>query len=206
LRHGQDGQTVGIPVGPDASRYVAEVIGAAIDAEFVRRGGAADTTVIRHVDDVWIGADTHAEAEAALWRYRESIRAFELDINESKTRIYSDDFQFSDSWPTDIAAKIEFALASPARGHCTKVSFTYAKRERIANERMQWSRTGLPFERTLSKVTLRPWKQCHKLVIGALGRAERVLRIGERTVHRMHKGPRAALTRHHGLGIPFVRE
>ncbi|WP_260596566.1 RNA-directed DNA polymerase [Sphingomonas endolithica] len=115
LRHGQDGQTVGIPVGPDASRYVAEFIGAAIDAEFVSRGGAADSTVIRHVDDVWIGADTHAEAEAALWRYRESIRAFELDINESKTRIHSDDFQFSDSWPTDIAAKIEFALASPVR-------------------------------------------------------------------------------------------
>lgn len=115
LRHGQDGQTIGIPVGPDASRYVAELIGAAIDAEFVSRGGAEETTVIRHVDDVWIGANTHAEVEAALWRYRESIRAFELDINESKTRIHSDDFEFSDSWPTDIASKIEFALASPTR-------------------------------------------------------------------------------------------
>lgn len=115
LRHGQDGQTIGIPVGPDASRYVAEIIGTAIYTEFVARGGAGGSTVIRHVDDVWIGADTHAEAEAALWRYREAIRAFELDINEAKTRIHSDDFQFSDSWPTDVAAKIEFALDSPNR-------------------------------------------------------------------------------------------
>jgi hypothetical protein len=115
LRHGQDGQTVGIPVGPDASRYVAEIIGTAIDNEFMSRGGAGTSTVIRHVDDVWIGADTHAEAEAALWRYRESIRSFELDINEAKTRIHSDDFQFSDSWPTDVAAKIEFALDSVSR-------------------------------------------------------------------------------------------
>ena len=115
LRHGQDKQTIGIPVGPDASRYVAECIGTAIDAEFVERGGAAGSTVIRHVDDIWIGADTHAEAEAALWRYRESIRAFELDINEAKTRIHSNDFQFSDSWPSDVASRIEFALDSPSR-------------------------------------------------------------------------------------------
>ena len=115
LRQGQDGQTIGIPVGPDASRYVAEILATAIDAEFMMRGGANGITVLRHVDDVWIGADTHAEAEAALWRYRESIRAFELDINETKTRIYANDFPFSESWPTDIATRIETALGSPGR-------------------------------------------------------------------------------------------
>lgn len=115
LRAGQDGQTVGIPVGPDASRYIAEVIGTAIDREFVSRGGATDCAVLRHVDDVWIGADSHAKAEAALWKYREAIRAFELDINEAKTQIYSESFRFSDSWPTDLASRIEFALDSPSR-------------------------------------------------------------------------------------------
>lgn len=115
VRAGQDGQTIGIPVGPDASRYIAEVICTAIDQEFVSRGGAADCAVLRHVDDVWIGADSYAKAEAALWKYREAIRAFELDINESKTRIYSESFRFSDSWPTDVASRIEFALDSPSR-------------------------------------------------------------------------------------------
>lgn len=38
LRAGQDGQTVGIPVGPDSSRYIAELIGTAIDLEFIDRG------------------------------------------------------------------------------------------------------------------------------------------------------------------------
>lgn len=115
LRAGQDGQTIGIPVGPDASRYIAEVICTAIDQEFVSRGGAADCAVIRHVDDVWIGAGSHEKAEAALWKYREAIRTFELDINESKTHIYSENFHFSDSWPTDVASRIEFALQSPSR-------------------------------------------------------------------------------------------
>jgi hypothetical protein len=115
LRSGQDGQTIGIPVGPDASRYIAEIIGTAIDQEFINRGGQECCDVIRHVDDVWIGADTHADAETALWRYREAIRSFELDINDAKTAIFSNNFTFSDIWPSDIASKFEFAIASNER-------------------------------------------------------------------------------------------
>lgn len=88
LRCGQDGQTIGIPVGPDVSRLVAEGIFSAIDAEFAAKCKVADCDVIRHVDDIWIGANSHADAEEALWRYREAIRSFELDINENKTHIY----------------------------------------------------------------------------------------------------------------------
>jgi Reverse transcriptase (RNA-dependent DNA polymerase) len=113
LRRGQDGQTVGIPVGPDASRVIAEVISAAIDAEFNQRKDV-DCVVLRHVDDVWIGANSHAEAERALWRYREAIREYELDINENKTRIYGDNFRFSDGWPTEVASQLEYAIDSPA--------------------------------------------------------------------------------------------
>jgi hypothetical protein len=115
IRNGQDGQTVGVPVGPDMSRVFAEVIGTAIDLEFSQRLDGIDCTVIRHVDDVWIGANSHADAERALSRYREAIREFELDINENKTRIYSEDFSFSDFWPSDISGQIEFAIGSPAR-------------------------------------------------------------------------------------------
>lgn len=115
IRSGQDGQTVGVPVGPDMSRVFAEVIGTAIDLEFERRLDGIDCTVLRHVDDVWIGANSHADAERALSRYREAIREFELDINENKTRIYSEDFSFSDFWPSEISGQIEFAIGSPGR-------------------------------------------------------------------------------------------
>lgn len=115
LRCGQDGQTIGIPVGPDVSRLVAEGIFSAIDAEFAEKCKVADCDVIRHVDDIWIGANSHADAEEALWRYREAIRSFELDINENKTHIYSNDFRFTDAWPTEIAEKIDYALDSDKR-------------------------------------------------------------------------------------------
>jgi hypothetical protein len=112
LRQGQDGQTIGIPVGPDASRYVAELICNAIDSDFKDRCGSDDIVFIRHVDDVWIGAQSHADAERALWSYRNCLREFELDINENKTHIYAANFRFTDSWPSDVASRIELAVAA----------------------------------------------------------------------------------------------
>lgn len=110
LRHGQDLQTVGIPVGPDASRYIAEVIAVAIDVLFNDKHAGSDVAVLRHVDDVWIGAHSHADAEHALWRYREALREFELDINESKTRIYAEEFSYTDAWPMDVGSRLEQAI------------------------------------------------------------------------------------------------
>lgn len=113
LRCGQDGQTIGIPVGPDTSRVFAETVGTAIDLAFERRCNLEDYTAVRHVDDVWIGTNSHADAEEALSRYREAIREFELDINEAKTRIYEANFRFSDDWPTELALRFQFAIESP---------------------------------------------------------------------------------------------
>lgn len=113
LRQGQDGQTIGIPVGPDASRYIAELISTAVDREFTNRCDVNEFQLVRHVDDVWIGANTHADAERALWRYREALREFELDINESKTRIYSEDFRFSDAWPFDVSTRLDAGIDAP---------------------------------------------------------------------------------------------
>jgi hypothetical protein len=113
LRQGQDGQTIGIPVGPDASRYVAELICTSIDTDFHSRFGDTEIGFIRHVDDVWIGAQSHTDVERALWLYRNCLREFELDINESKTRIYGANFRFTDAWPSDIANRLEAALAAP---------------------------------------------------------------------------------------------
>ena len=113
LRQGQDGQTIGIPVGPDASRYVAELISTAVDSEFTRRCDIKDFGMVRHVDDIWIGAHSYTDAERALWRYRESLREFELDINEGKTHIYEANFRFTDAWPSDVASRLELALDAP---------------------------------------------------------------------------------------------
>ena len=112
IRNGQDGQTVGIPVGPDMSRVFAEIVSTAIDLEFHERIKVKDYKVLRHVDDIWIGTNSHSDAEKALSQYREAIREFELDINEYKTGIFSENFSFSNYWPAEISRQIEFAIAT----------------------------------------------------------------------------------------------
>ena len=112
LRNGQDKQTIGIPVGPDSSQVIAEVLSCAIDAIFKEKCEVEDYEVVRHVDDVWIGGNSYEDVEQALWRYREAIREFELDINENKTHIYSSNFSFVDDWPTDVSRRLDYATGT----------------------------------------------------------------------------------------------
>ena len=113
IRNGQDGQTVGIPIGPDASRVIAEIVSTAIDMEFLASPGTTNIATIRAVDDVWIGADTLSDVELGLSRYREAIRAFELDINDAKTQVFNGDFRFSDRWPSEMEQQLQQALERP---------------------------------------------------------------------------------------------
>jgi hypothetical protein len=75
FRQAKDGQTVGIPVGPDYSRYASEIIGKAIDSKFRERIGD-QCTFIRHVDDIFIGANDHDSGKSFFGRYSRSSSVF----------------------------------------------------------------------------------------------------------------------------------
>lgn len=104
LRNAQDGQTLGIPVGPDSSRVLAEILNASIDQKFALEHPNAE--FIRHVDDVWIGANTYDDAKLYLQGYRNELLEFELDINESKTKIRQNHIGITDAWPHEIDAQL----------------------------------------------------------------------------------------------------
>ena len=104
-RMSQSGQTIGIPVGPDTSRIIAELISTSIDVSFYNKYPKA--SMLRHVDDAWISADNEEEAKRILNYYRESVREYELDISEPKTRIELTSTSFEDDWPARIKDKIE---------------------------------------------------------------------------------------------------
>lgn len=110
LRQSQSRQTIGIAVGPDTSKVVAEILMSAVDADFISRSGAHAPTFIRHVDDYWIGGNSVEECERHLSNLRTSLREYELDINESKTKIISAKYVFSDDWPIDFEAELDRQL------------------------------------------------------------------------------------------------
>ena len=85
VRKGQDNQTIGIPVGPDTSRILAEIIGVSID-QYVRENlGIDQTRAFRNIDDWYIGFDNAGEAEDAIATLATGCRTFELELNADKT-------------------------------------------------------------------------------------------------------------------------
>jgi hypothetical protein len=106
IRQAQNKQTIGIPVGPDTSKIISEVLMASVDAEFLKKSGKTRPIFVRHVDDYWIAGNTHEECEKHLQNIRFALRAHELDINEMKTRIISTKYVFSEAWPYEFENEI----------------------------------------------------------------------------------------------------
>ena len=84
VRDSQDGQTLGIPIGPDSSLAVAEILGCAVDREIHRR---AKLVGFRFIDDYEFGFTTRSAAEAALAAIEIALAEFELALNPRKTSI-----------------------------------------------------------------------------------------------------------------------
>jgi hypothetical protein len=102
VRQAQSKQTLGIPVGPDSSKIIAEIVMSGVDKRMIELSGAKPPTYVRHVDDYWIGGHSHDECERYLANLRLALSDFSLDINELKTRIISTKFVFGETWPSQI--------------------------------------------------------------------------------------------------------
>lgn len=98
VRNLQDGQTLGIPTGPDASIIVAEIIGSAIDQQLQR----AKITGIRFVDDYELVFPSRAAAEAGLATLEGILAEFELAINVRKTAIHELPVELDRRWVAKI--------------------------------------------------------------------------------------------------------
>lgn len=81
----QDKQTHGIPVGPDASFLVAELILSHIDYNIQRR--IPKLSGCRYYDDYFFYCDTREEAESVLRILIEELNKFGLEVNLSKVEI-----------------------------------------------------------------------------------------------------------------------
>ncbi|CEL29323.1 RNA-directed DNA polymerase [Pseudomonas fluorescens] len=82
----QDGQTIGLPIGPDTSHIIAEIIGVSIDEAICAELGGWPKG-FRYVDDFTFFFNKREEAERALAIIIKCVSAYELQINASKTKI-----------------------------------------------------------------------------------------------------------------------
>lgn len=98
-------QTVGIPIGPETSRILAEVISSRIDSDFraVRHDLPADA-VDRLQDDWFLGLKSLEAAESALASIVGVYRSYGLDINGSKTSVARMVAHTEEAWISELGA------------------------------------------------------------------------------------------------------
>lgn len=82
---GQDGQTCGLPIGPDISYVIAELICARIDK--LMQTEFPNIKCLRRVDDIEFTCDTRDDARKLLAYFHHLLGEFELEVNNSKTEI-----------------------------------------------------------------------------------------------------------------------
>lgn len=98
-------QTVGIPIGPETSRIIAEIISSRIDENFARRCSEPPPSMIDRLQDDWtVGSSTLEGAEKILSAISACYRDYGLEINGSKTSINHILASRSESWKSEISA------------------------------------------------------------------------------------------------------
>lgn len=102
VRKSQDNQTIGIPVGPDTSRILSEIVAVAVDDHTQMHLNLSSNQAFRYVDDWYIGFDSYGESELAIETLATSCREFELEINTEKTKILHASANIDSQWPEEL--------------------------------------------------------------------------------------------------------
>ena len=98
----QDRQTIGLPIGPDTSHIIAEIIGVAIDLQLKEALNKKWPQGFRYVDDYFLFFDTREEAEICLAQLTKAINNFELQINPAKTKIVEVKELVEETWKYNL--------------------------------------------------------------------------------------------------------
>jgi hypothetical protein len=104
LQSCQSRETFGIPVGPDTSRIVAEILLAGVEADGVFASSVHGRPAFRLLDDFMIGFDEEIEARKALGALRSALWKYNLQLNDQKTAVVHSKAVFLDRWKLEFDA------------------------------------------------------------------------------------------------------
>lgn len=96
VRQGQDNQTLGIPIGPDTSLFLAEVLLSSIDQEI--NSQFQNVIGFRFVDDYCFGFKNYKDMEEVLSYLQILLRDYELGINYEKTDLLETPIPLNSEW------------------------------------------------------------------------------------------------------------
>ena len=102
LRDLSDGQTMGVPIGPDTSFLAAEIVMAAVD-ETLSSKMKPKPRGHRYIDDYELAFTSRSAAEEAQALLEDALAEYELAINPTKTEILELPQPFQESWTHELS-------------------------------------------------------------------------------------------------------
>ena len=106
VRKGNENQTAGIPIGPDTSRILSEMIVSEVDHKLTEKLELKKSGAIRNVDDWFIGFDTLSQAEENIAILSSECNFFQLEIHPEKTKSVELTKLFSPLWTDELLSLV----------------------------------------------------------------------------------------------------
>jgi hypothetical protein len=102
VRQTQDQQTLGIPVGPNTSDLISELLGVALDLKLLETNPQLERAGFRYVDDYYLYFATRHGAESVLADLHKAASYFAVEINPLKTSIRELPEGFQPEWKSTV--------------------------------------------------------------------------------------------------------
>lgn len=129
LRNGQDGQTIGIPIGPDTSLLIAEIILTATDDLVIPN--LHKICGFRYVDDYELCFSNLKDAEIAMNVIESALSEYELSLNPRKTDILCLPVPLENNWAIELK---KFTIRKTKNGQASDMISYFSQAFKFAKE------------------------------------------------------------------------
>lgn len=102
IRACQERQSIGIPIGPDTSYIIAEIVACRIDDILKTRFASIGLKACRYYDNYYLYVSSKDEADKVLKGLQLILSEFQLEKNEAKVKIREFPFAFEDEFTTSL--------------------------------------------------------------------------------------------------------
>jgi hypothetical protein len=161
VRLGQDQQTVGIPIGPDTSLVISEMIMHVCDKVLLSKLPRLKGN--RFIDDYELSFQTRTEAEDAFHILESCLAEYELTLNSRKTQILELPLPLEAPWVTELKS---FTFRGSRSGQAADLSSFFSRAYSLHQENLDDSVLQFAIARLRSmKVHPANWATLQRLLL-----------------------------------------
>jgi hypothetical protein len=160
VRETQDRQTGGIPIGPDTSFLIAEVVASRLDKLLQTAFTSRRIRGTRYIDDYNLYFLSLSDAEKALAVLHGAARQFELDINDAKTEIREVPEPLEPYWKTQLRG-----VRLRSGDHSTSLKALFDRASELSKQFPQDSVFTYVAKQVLSAEEIDDWTICEALLM-----------------------------------------